>query len=68
MDAPRRLDFDVAIANGPWESSYFIKAVGVGLVAETMSGLDARGNIDLAHANFSTGRIRDGFSLLFYDR
>jgi diacylglycerol kinase family enzyme len=46
--APRK-KVDLACAKGPWGSSYFIEGLGVGLFTEIMSGLDARGNLDLAH-------------------
>jgi diacylglycerol kinase (ATP) len=47
--AARRVKLDVGIANGPWGSSYFVEGVGAGAFTETMSRLDARKNIDLAH-------------------
>jgi diacylglycerol kinase family enzyme len=39
---------DMACATGPWGSLNFIEGMGVGLFTEIMSGLDARGNLDLA--------------------
>ncbi|HYY24709.1 MAG TPA: diacylglycerol kinase family protein [Candidatus Udaeobacter sp.] len=62
--AARRLDFDVGIANAPWGSSYFIEAVGVGLFADTMSRLNARSNIDLAHANDADEKISSVLEML----
>ena len=45
----RRMKFDVGAASGPWGSRYFIKGIGMGLFTDTMSRLDARKNIDIAH-------------------
>ena len=60
----QRLDFDVGNADGPWGSSYFIEAVGVGLFAETMSRLNARSNVDLAHANDVDDKISSVLEML----
>jgi diacylglycerol kinase family enzyme len=62
--AARRLNFDVGVANGPWGSSYFIEAVGVGLFAEIMSRLDARSNFDLAHANDAEEKMSSVLEML----
>ena len=45
----RRMKFDVSTAKGPWGSKYIVEGVGIGAFADTMSKLDARKNIDLAH-------------------
>jgi diacylglycerol kinase (ATP) len=45
----RRIKFDVCNAKGPWGSKYFFEGIGIGAFADTMSKLDARKNIDLAH-------------------
>jgi diacylglycerol kinase (ATP) len=62
--AARRLDFDLGVVRGPWGSTCFIEAVGVGLFAETMSGLDARSNIDLAHANDADEKMASVLEML----
>jgi diacylglycerol kinase family enzyme len=48
-DNARSIKFDVGIATGPWGSTCFIESLGAGLFAGTMSRLDARDNIELAH-------------------
>lgn len=45
----RRVKFDVGNAKGPWGSIPFIEGLGMGLFTDTMSRLDARDNIQLAH-------------------
>jgi diacylglycerol kinase family enzyme len=45
----RRVKFDVGTANGPWGSTPFIEGLGMGLFTDTMSRLDAKDNIQLAH-------------------
>jgi diacylglycerol kinase family enzyme len=45
----RRVRFDVAVAKGPWGSTCFVEGMGIGAFTETMSRLDARKNVDLAH-------------------
>lgn len=45
----RRMKFDAGAASGPWGSTYFIEGLGIGLFTDTMSRLDARKNVDLAH-------------------
>ena len=44
-----RIQFDVAVAKGPWASTCFVEGMGIGAFTETMSRLDARKNVDLAH-------------------
>lgn len=53
----RRAKFDVGVAKGPWGSSYFIEGVGLGAFTDTMSRLDARKNIDIAHHNAADKKI-----------
>jgi diacylglycerol kinase (ATP) len=45
----RRVKFDVGNAIGPWGSIPFIEGLGMGLFTDTMSRLDAKDNIELAH-------------------
>ncbi len=45
----RRVKFDVGNAKGPWGSIPFIEGLGMGLFTDTMSRLDAKDNIQLAH-------------------
>ena len=56
-ESSRRIQFDVAVANGPWGSTAFVEGMGVGAFTETMSRLDARKNIDLAHHENTDKRI-----------
>lgn len=53
----RRLKFDVGAASGPWGSTYFIEGMGMGLFTDTMSRLDARKNIDIAHHSAAEKKI-----------
>ena len=53
----RRIKFDVGAASGPWGSTYFIEGVGMGLFTDTMSRLDARKNVDLAHHSAAEKKI-----------
>ena len=53
----RRMKFDVGAATGPWGSTHFIEGLGLGLFAETMSRLDARKNIDIAHHGLTDKKI-----------
>jgi diacylglycerol kinase (ATP) len=53
----RRVKFDVGVAKGPWGETYFVEGVGTGAFAETMSRLDARKNIDLAHHDVADKKI-----------
>jgi diacylglycerol kinase family enzyme len=48
---------DLAWATGPWGSRPFIEGMGVGLFADLMSKLDARGNIDLAHLKSAEDKV-----------
>lgn len=47
--AARRVKFDAGVATGPFGERTFIEGLGAGLFADTMSKLDARDNIALAH-------------------
>jgi diacylglycerol kinase family enzyme len=49
--------FDVGVARGPWGENYFLEGIGVGLFADTMSRLDARKNVDLAHLDAAEEKI-----------
>jgi diacylglycerol kinase (ATP) len=40
-NAARCVNFDAAVAKGPWGSKYFIEGFGVGLFADTMFRIDA---------------------------
>jgi diacylglycerol kinase family enzyme len=53
----RQAKFDAGIAKGPWGSSYFVEGVGLGAFTDTMSRLDARKNIDIAHHNAAAKKI-----------
>jgi diacylglycerol kinase family enzyme len=53
----RHVKFDVGVANGGWGSSYYIEGVGLGAFTDTMSRLDARKNVDIAHHNDSDKKI-----------
>lgn len=61
---PRRITFDVGIANGPWGRRYFVEGVGVGAFTETMSRLDARGNVDLAHHEETGKKLQSTLHIL----
>lgn len=49
--------FDVGVARGPWGENYFLEGIGVGLFADTMSRLDARKNVDIAHLEAADEKI-----------
>jgi diacylglycerol kinase family enzyme len=53
----RPVRFDVGVARGPWGENYFLEGIGVGLFADTMSRLDARKNVDLAHLEAAEEKI-----------
>ena len=59
-----RVRFDVGSARGPWGSTYFIEGFGIGLFSDTMSTLDARDNIDLAHLDAPEEKITSVLGLL----
>ena len=60
----RRRKFDVGVANGPWGSTCFIEGLGMGLFTTTMHRLDARDNIDLAHASDSEEKLTSVLEIL----
>jgi diacylglycerol kinase family enzyme len=53
----RHEEFDVGVAKGGWGSTYFIEGLGLGAFTDTMSRLDARKNIDIAHHNAADKKI-----------
>jgi diacylglycerol kinase family enzyme len=53
----RRMKFDCVAASGPWGSTYFIEGLGLGLFTDTMSRLDARSNIDIAHHSIKDKKL-----------
>jgi len=53
----RRVKFDVGNANGPWGSTPFIEGLGMGLFTDTMSRLDAKDNIQLAHLSDTNEKL-----------
>jgi diacylglycerol kinase family enzyme len=56
--------FDVGEAKGPWGSTWFIEGFGIGLFSDTMSALDARDNVDLAHLDAPEEKITSVLGLL----
>jgi diacylglycerol kinase family enzyme len=60
----RRVKFDVGIATGPWGSRYFIEGLGAGAFTETMSRLDARSNVDLAHYGQPDKKLHSALQIL----
>ena len=60
----RRVKFDVGVAEFPGESACFIEGLGAGLFASTMSKLDARDNIEIAHAGDAGEKIASVLRLL----
>ena len=60
----RRMRFNVGIATGPWGSRHFIEGLGAGAFAETMSRLDARSNVDLAHHEETGKKIQSTLEIL----
>jgi diacylglycerol kinase (ATP) len=60
----RTMNLDVGVANGPWGSTNFIEGLGLGLFTQTMYRLDARDNIDLAHANDADEKITSVLEIL----
>lgn len=53
----RRVKCDVGVAKGPWGTRTFVEGLGIGAFSETMSRLDARKNIDLAHHDMPDKKI-----------
>ncbi|MGH7827276.1 MAG: diacylglycerol/lipid kinase family protein [Candidatus Binatia bacterium] len=60
----RKIKFDVGLATGAWGSTCFIESLGLGLFTQTMYRLDARDNIDLAHADDTEKKITSVLELL----
>jgi diacylglycerol kinase family enzyme len=60
----RRAKFDVGVAEFPTESTCFIEGLGAGLFASTMSRLDARKNLEIAHVEDTDGKITSVLRLL----
>jgi diacylglycerol kinase family enzyme len=59
-----RIKFAVGVASGPWGSAFFIEGVGVGAFTDTMSRLDARRNVDLAHHEEPDKKIQSALQIL----
>jgi diacylglycerol kinase (ATP) len=47
----RCVNFDAALAKGPWESRHFIEGFGVGLFADTMAKLEKTDHADLSRSD-----------------
>lgn len=62
----RRREFDVGAASGPWGSTYFVEGLGMGLFTDTMSRLDARKNIDIAHHNLTSKKLASVLEIMSY--
>jgi diacylglycerol kinase (ATP) len=62
--AAPRVNFDVGVASGPWDSKYFIEGLGMGLFTETMYRLDATDNADLAHLEDSREKVESVLQIL----
>jgi diacylglycerol kinase family enzyme len=60
----RPLRIDIGVANGPWGSDYFFEGVGAGAFTDTMSRLDARKNVDLAHHDDSDRKIISALQIM----
>ena len=59
----RCVNFDAGVAKGPWGSQCFIEGFGVGLFAETVSGL-AAGKLDPAHSDGPKKVVRQVLTIL----
>lgn len=62
--AARRVKVDVGVAEFPGESACFIEGMGAGLFAGTMSRLDARDNLEIAHAGDAEEKLASVLRLL----
>ena len=62
--AAPRVNFDVGVASGPWNSKYFIEGLGMGLFTETMYRLDATDNADLVHLEDTKERVESVLQIL----
>jgi diacylglycerol kinase (ATP) len=60
----RCVDFDAAVAIGPWDSAPFIEGFGVGLFAETMLQLNENDNRELAGADNPEGVLNSVLTIL----
>ena len=60
----RRLRIDIGVADGPWGSDYFIEGLGAGAFTDTMSRLDARKNVDLAHHDDTDKKIVSALQIM----
>ncbi|MGE5219556.1 MAG: diacylglycerol/lipid kinase family protein [Chloroflexota bacterium] len=62
--AGRRVKFDVGTVSGLWGSTCFIEALGLGLFTDTMSWLNARNNIDLAHHDAAEKKLTSVWEMM----
>ena len=62
--AARRVKFDVGVASGPWGDTVFVEGIGAGLYTRTMSRLNARDNLQLAHLNSAAEKLSDVLRML----
>jgi diacylglycerol kinase (ATP) len=62
--AAPRVNFDVGVASGPWDTKYFIEGLGMGLFTETMYRLDATDNADLAHLEDTRQKVDSVLQIL----
>jgi diacylglycerol kinase (ATP) len=60
----RCVNFDAALAKGPWESRHFIEGFGVGLFADTMARLQKADNVDLSQSDASKKIIQNVLNIL----
>jgi diacylglycerol kinase (ATP) len=58
------VNFDAAVAKGPWGSKYFIEAFGVGLFAETMFRIDDGQHPHVLHAEDPEAEISAALKVL----
>ena len=60
----RRMKFDAGAVSGRWGSTCFIEALGIGLFTDTMSWLNARNNIDLAHHDATEKKLTSVWEMM----
>jgi diacylglycerol kinase (ATP) len=60
----RRAKCTLGLAQGPWGSRNFIEGAGIGVFSDVMLRLDARENIELAHADGADEKISSVLELL----
>ncbi len=65
--AARRVKLDVGTATGPWGTKTFIEGLGLGLFTGTMSRLDSKGNVEIAHLDHPRKKMTSILEIL-YDR